>query len=146
MSDRTSLKADGSVAAPHRAVSGRVTFAERLCQSAKRSPSDFPAVAWRAGASWPTRLLRPVILAFAPRYFEAEDLYLERAADCRWRWELSEEMAQLRVSYLRRGIWRHLGISLNGERLLRVFDDLVAEQVAAEHPVREARRGRVNQA
>jgi hypothetical protein len=70
-----------------------------------------------------------LILYFAPRYFDAEDLHLARAADCHWHHEVEEEMKLMRVSYLRRGGWRYLGIGLNGERLLRYFDDLVAVQV-----------------
>jgi len=104
----------------------RATFAQRLCRQRGRPLEDFPALAWRFAAGWPTRCLRRLILFFAPRYFEAEDLHLRRAAECRWRWELADELQLLRVSYLRRGVWRHLGVGLNGERLLRCYDHLLA--------------------
>ena len=109
----------------------RATFAERMASHHGRPIDDFPALAWKCGASWPTRCLRPLILYFAPRYFDAEDLHLARAADCHWHHEVEEEMKLMRVSYLRRGGWRYLGIGLNGERLLRYFDDLVVWQVIA---------------
>lgn len=105
---------------------GRRTFAERTCAHYQRPLSDFPIVAWQVGAAWPTRWLRPAILYFTPRYFEAEDFYLERAADCRWRSEVVEEMALMEGSYLRRGAWRYLGFGISGSMILRFYDHLIA--------------------
>src|SRR5215204_26848 len=99
----------------------RLTFAERLCRHHGQSEAFFKVLAWRYGASWPTRALRPLIVYLAPRYFDAEDLHLKRASECRWRYEIAEEMHLMRVSYLRRGGWRFFGIGLNGARLLRYF-------------------------
>ena len=110
---------------------GRRSFAECVCAYHHRPLADFPRVAWLIGAAWPVRLLRPVILFFAPRYFEAEDVHLERVAGCRRRCELVEEMALLRASFLRRGIWRYLGCGINGDRILRFYDQLVAADRAA---------------
>lgn len=116
----------------------RATLAERMCSHHSRPIDDFAALAWPCGASWPTRCLRPLILYLAPRYFEAEDFHLDRAADCRWRHEVVEEMSLLRVSYLRRGGWRFFGIGLNGDRFLRYYDHLVALQVIATEAQRVA--------
>lgn len=109
----------------------RVTFAECICFRHGRSADDFVALAWRFGARWPTRCLRPLILYFAPRYFEAEDVHLERAAECCRRNDIDEEMQLMRTSYLRRGLWRHLGFGLNGDRLLRHYDGILEAQVIA---------------
>jgi hypothetical protein len=116
----------------------RETFAERMCSHHGRSVDDFAALAWQYGAGWPTRCLRPLILCFAPRYFEAEDFHLERAADCHRRDEIAEELEYIRVSILRRGFWRYLGIGLNRERLLRHYDRLVMLQVVAADAKRVA--------
>jgi hypothetical protein len=107
----------------------RACFGERLCSSHRVSPAEYSALMWRLCATWPTKCLRPIILVFAPRYFEAEDACLDALAQCRWRWEITNEVELLRVSYLRRGFWRYLGIGLQGQRLLRCHDDLIAREV-----------------
>jgi|ERR1035437_8072294 hypothetical protein len=108
----------------------RATFAERLCACHRVPSSEFSAFAWRIGASWPTRCLRPLILHVAPRCFEAEAVFLDAVAQCRGRWELAQEVALLRVSFLRRGCWRHFGIGLDGPRLRRCHDDLVVREIS----------------
>lgn len=107
-----------------------------MCAHHRRPVEDFAALAWQCGASWLTRFLRPFILHLAPRYFEAEDIHLERAAECRWRQDVVEEMQLMRVSYLRRGGWRIFGVGLNGTRLVAYYDHLVALQVI-EHETRQ---------
>lgn len=118
---------------------GRPTFAEHICSQYGRSTKNYTGLAWKHGANWPTRLLRPLILIFAPRYFEAEDLHLERAADCRSRHEIVEELGLMRVSYLRRGGWRYLGIGVNGKRLLRHYDSLVTLKYLEDEAKRASR-------
>jgi hypothetical protein len=123
----------------------RLTFAERLCGDHGKSEAFYEVLAWRYGASWPTRALRPLIVYLAPRYFDAEDFHLARASECRWRDEIAEEMHLMRASYLRRGGWRFFGIGLNGARLLRYFDDLVTVEVIEKEASRAAggeQRGR----
>ena len=120
-------------------VRGRATFAECICSHHSRPAADYTDLAWRYGAGWPTRFLRPLILCFVPRYFEAEDFSLERAADSHRREEIVEEMQCLRVSILRRGFWRYLGIGLNGNRLVRHYDNLMMRQGIAEDAKRDIR-------
>jgi hypothetical protein len=115
---------------------GRETFAQRMCRHHRRPVDQFAALAWQVAANWTTRRLRSCILFFAPRYFEAEDLHLSRAADCQWRYEVAEEMHLLRVSFLRRGAWRWFGLGLNGDRSVPYFDHLVAVEAIAQEEQR----------
>jgi len=116
----------------------RSTFAERMGSHHGRPVDDFATLAWQCGASWPTRVLRPLIVDLAPRYFDAEDLHLARASECHYQHEIDEEMQLMRVSYLRRGGWRFFGIGLNGARLLRHYDHVVALEVIKEEVARVA--------
>lgn len=125
---------------PHRPPCLRPSFAERLCAFHQQPLDQFSALAWQHGATWTTRILRSAIVRFAPRYFEAEDLHLERAGECRCRRDVAEEMDFLRVSYLRRGGWRLLGIGVNGARLLRHYDRLIREHAGEPETGRPVER------
>lgn len=116
----------------------RLTFAERLCGYHGQPADTFSALAWQHGASRPTRILRRLILLFAPSYFQAEDVHVANAAECCWRQDIVEELALMRVSLLRRGIWRRLGIGLNGPRLLKYYDHMVAMEVIENEAARVA--------
>lgn len=123
---------------PSRAKLARLTFAERFCGYHRRPISAFDTLGWRYGASVPTRVLRPLILFFSQSYFQAEEIHLVRAAECRWRQDIVEELEFMRVSPCRRGIWRHLGIGLSGARLLKYYDHMVAIEVMENEAVRIA--------
>lgn len=103
-----------------------VTFAEQLCTRCGVPIDTFSELVWRLCSSWLTRCLRPLILRITPHYFQADDACLDLVADCRRRWEIVDAVHILRVSYLRHGFWRYLGIGLNGEKLLKLVDKIAA--------------------
>lgn len=100
------------------------TFAEELCALRGVPPCSYSDLAWRLCSSWLTRCLRPLILRFVPRYFQADDDCLDLVAECRSRWEIDDAVQLLHVSYLRHGFLRYLGIGLNGDKLLRLGDKI----------------------
>ena len=116
----------------------RLTFAERVCGDHGQSADLYIAWAWRYGANTATRVLRPLIILFSPSYFEAEELHLARVSECRWRHHIVDELDLMRVSPLRRGIWRRLGVGINAARLLKYYDHLVALEVIENDAVRIA--------
>lgn len=103
-------------------------FSHSLCASQHASLSEYTPLVWRLGSSWATQCIRPIVIRFAPAYFQADDECLNQVAEYRRRREIVEAIEAMRTSYLRRGFWRHFGIGICGHKLQALFDQLAAEQ------------------
>jgi len=105
------------------------------------SPGDYTELAWRLGSSRLTQNVRRMIQFFSPSYFQADDDCLDLISECRRRGDAVEELSYFRHSYLRRGVWRYLGIGLCDHRLLKTFDR-VAKSSATQPSRAPMPRGR----
>lgn len=101
-----------------------------LCAVYGVSPQHYTELVWRLGSSWLTPFVGPVIRFFSSGYFQADDDCVSCICECRRRSEVAEEIRSFRHSYLRRGIWRYLGVGLSGRRLLKAFDRVAIANAA----------------
>jgi len=101
-------------------------FKETLCAAFNVPVQNYYELAWRLGSTVLTHAVRPLIRSMSPAYFQADDDCLRAIAECRRRREVLEEIRGFKSSYLRRGLWRYLGVGLSERRLLKLFDYVVS--------------------